>query len=80
MLRDRLSACDEIALSTIKVEAGWAELPTTPGLGIDIDVERLRQHPYRNFPPKGLRHYWEEFPRKNYAVSDFHPGATGPAT
>jgi galactonate dehydratase len=77
---DRLSACDEIALSAIKVEAGWAELPTAPGLGIDIDVERLRQHPYRSFPPKGLRHYWEEFPRKNYAVSDFHPGATGPAT
>jgi galactonate dehydratase len=77
---DRLSACDEIALSTIKVEAGWAELPTAPGLGIDIDVERLRQHPYRSFPAKGLRQYWEEFPRKNYAVSDFHPGATGPAT
>ncbi|WP_011578957.1 MULTISPECIES: mandelate racemase/muconate lactonizing enzyme family protein [Chelativorans] len=74
---NRLHACDEIALSSIKVEAGWAELPKTPGLGIDIDVERLRKFPYRHYPPKGLRQYWEEFPRKNYAIPRFMQGAGG---
>lgn len=72
---NRIHACDEIATSTIKVEAGWAELPTTPGLGIDIDVERLRKHPYQAFTPRRLRHYWEEFPRKNYQVPGVFAGA-----
>ena len=77
---NRLSACDEIATQKIVVEAGWAELPTAPGLGIDIDVDRLRAHPYRQYPAKGLRQYWEEFPRKGYAPGAKLPGATGPAT
>jgi len=74
---NRLTACDEIAKASIKVEAGWAEVPKTPGLGIDIDVERLRQHPYKQYPPKGLRHYWEEFPRKHYAIPAMLQGAAG---
>jgi galactonate dehydratase len=76
---NRLDACDAIALRRIEVEKGWASLPTTPGLGIDIDVERLRQHPYRAYPPRGLRQYWEEFPRQHYAVSGSFAGASGPA-
>ncbi len=74
---NRLSACDDIALSSIKVEAGWAELPQGPGLGIDIDVERMRGSPYREYPAKGLRHYWEEFPRKNYRIPGIMQGAGG---
>jgi galactonate dehydratase len=74
---NRLNACDAIALSSIKVEGGWAELPTTPGLGIDIDVAQLRKHPYKSFPPKGLRHSWEEFPRRHYTVSNWMQGAGG---
>jgi galactonate dehydratase len=74
---NRLDACDGIALSKIRVEAGWAEMPTTPGLGIDIDAEALRRHPYREFPPKGLRQYWDEFPRRHYAVPETLPGAGG---
>ncbi len=74
---NRLSACDDIALSSIKVEAGWAELPQEPGLGIDIDVERMRRSPYREYPAKGLRQYWEEFPRKNYRIPGIMQGAGG---
>ncbi len=74
---NRLSACDDIALSSIKVEAGWAELPQEPGLGIDIDVERMRGSPYRDYPAKGLRQYWEEFPRKNYRIPGIMQGAGG---
>ena len=77
---NRLHACDEIATSSITVGRGWADLPGGPGLGIDIDVDRLRQHPYRQYPPKGLRQYWEEFPRQNYKVSNYLQGASGKAT
>lgn len=73
---NRLSACEEIATATIKVENGWAELPSVPGLGIDIDADRLRKFPYRAFPPRRLRHSWEEFPRRSYAVPA-RPGAPG---
>ena len=74
---NRLSACDEIALAAIEVKGGWIELPTSPGLGIDIDVARLRKHPYRSYEPRGLRHYWQEFPRKNYNIPLRLQGAQG---
>jgi galactonate dehydratase len=74
---NRLSACDEIALSRIEVKDGWIELPTKPGLGIDIDVTRLRKHPYRKYETRGLRHYWQEFPRKNYTIPSRLSGAAG---
>lgn len=77
---NRLSACDDIATQKITVNAGWAELPAAPGLGVDIDVEHLRKSPYRQYPAKGLRQYWEEFPRKGYVPGAKVPGATGPAT
>jgi galactonate dehydratase len=61
-------ACGAIATRQIKVEDGFAELPTTPGLGVDIDVEKLQQRPYQDFKgAKTLTEDWEEFPRKNYA-------------
>ncbi len=42
-------------------------LPAVPGLGIDIDVQRLRQRPYKAFDgAKMLTEDWEEFPRKGY--------------
>ncbi|TBW41281.1 mandelate racemase/muconate lactonizing enzyme family protein [Siculibacillus lacustris] len=59
-------ACAEIAAPGLVSEAGWVDLPTAPGLGVDIDVEALRERPYRAFPHKDYRQYWEEFPRKNY--------------
>jgi galactonate dehydratase len=58
--------CGEVATSQIKMEDGWADLPTTPGLGVDIDVERLRKHPYRAFTHKKLTEDWQEYPRKGY--------------
>jgi galactonate dehydratase len=60
-------ACADIAAARIKIEDGWAELPTGPGLGIDIDVERLRRRPYREFAHRPLTEAAEEYPRKDYA-------------
>jgi galactonate dehydratase len=60
-------ACGAIATRQIKIEGGFAELPTTPGLGVDIDVSKLQQRPYQEFGGgKKLTEDWEEFPRKNY--------------
>jgi galactonate dehydratase len=60
-------ACDEITINPLKVSDGFMELPTTPGLGIDIDMEKLKAHPYKEFkkefPIKGVAQYHEEYPR-----------------
>ncbi len=56
--------CDEIAINPLRLKDGWVDLPSAPGLGVDIDVERLLKHPYRELPHKGIRQYWEEFPRQ----------------
>ena len=59
-------ACDEIATPGLVVKNGWVDLPTTPGLGIDLDVDALRKRPYKDFPHSNMRQFWEEFPRENY--------------
>lgn len=59
-------ACAEIATPGLTIEDGWVDLPTGPGLGVDINVDALRRRPYKEFPHKDMRQYWEEFPRKNY--------------
>ena len=53
----------------LTVQDGWVDLPTSPGLGVDIDVERLRAHPHQEATHRGFRQYWEEYPRKGYAPS-----------
>jgi galactonate dehydratase len=58
--------CDEIATQSLAVKDGWIDLPEAPGLGIDIDVERLRAHPHQEATKHGFRQYWEEYPRKGY--------------
>src|SRR5271157_484543 len=64
-------ACDQIAIAPLTVQDGFVDLPTTPGIGVDLDVARLRAQPYRDMGTrmgKGLRSYTEEFPHKHYAV------------
>ena len=70
-------ACDEIAVQPLTVSDSFVDLPTTPGLGIDIDVDRLRGRPYRDMGTragKGLRSHREEFPRKHYQVAATRTG------
>jgi galactonate dehydratase len=45
----------EIARPAFQVDDSAIRLPTTPGLGIDLDEEALAQHPYRERPPRPLR-------------------------
>jgi galactonate dehydratase len=70
-------ACDAIAVAPLVVQDSFVELPTVPGHGIDIDVEKLRAHPYRDMGTRtgrALRSYTEEFPRKNYVVGATRTG------
>jgi galactonate dehydratase len=44
-----------VARSPFRVENGFIALPTTPGLGIDLDEDALARHPYRDRPLRPLR-------------------------
>jgi galactonate dehydratase len=61
--------CEEIATQSLVVQDGWIDLPTAPGLGVDIDVAKLRAHPHVEATPRTFRQYWEEYPRKGYNPS-----------
>ena len=70
-------ACDEIAVKPLTLSDSFIDLPTTPGHGIDIDVQRLKARPFRDMGTrlgKGLRSYTEEFPRKHYQVAATRTG------
>jgi galactonate dehydratase len=61
--------CRAVATRSLALEDGWIDLPTAPGLGVDIDVERLRGYPHQEASAHGFRQYWEEYPRRGYAPS-----------
>jgi galactonate dehydratase len=61
--------CREISTSSLNVQDGWIDLPTAPGLGMDIDVSKLRAHSHQETTAHGCRQYWEEYPRKGYTPS-----------
>jgi galactonate dehydratase len=44
-----------IARTPFAVEQSYIALPTTPGLGIDLDEDALARHPYREAPARRLR-------------------------
>ncbi len=57
-----------IASERLTIKDGFIDLPTKPGLGIDVDMDALAKYPYkyfeRKFPFKGAAMYSDEFPRK----------------
>ena len=52
----------EIAVQPFEVVDGYIEAPEEPGLGIELDEDKLAAHPYRPFPPRPLRWPREEGP------------------
>jgi galactonate dehydratase len=50
----------EIALTPFEVVDSYIRLPTTPGLGIDLDEAALARYPYQQFPDRKLRQPHEE--------------------
>jgi len=52
--------CDKISPNQLKPKNGYIELPTAPGLGVDVDEEALKQHPAKVYPARNLRHPKDE--------------------
>jgi galactonate dehydratase len=50
----------EIARPPLLQKDGYVQLPTTPGLGIDLDEDMLRAHSYEHFRPRSIRQYSDE--------------------
>ena len=61
--------CDSIAVEPMTVDKGFVELPTKPGLGVDIDMKKLAKQPYEKIVVSQLSQYFIEYPRKeDFAV------------
>ena len=54
--------CDQISPNQLKPKNGYIELPTAPGLGIDVDEEALKKHPAKTYPQRKLRTPADEGP------------------
>jgi galactonate dehydratase len=50
----------EIARPPLLQKDGYVHLPTTPGLGIDLDEDALRAHGYEHFRQRNIRQYSDE--------------------
>jgi galactonate dehydratase len=47
--------CDKISPNQLKPRNGYIELPTAPGLGVDVDEEALKRHPGKVYEGRKLR-------------------------
>ena len=45
----------EISMAPFEVESGYIELPSGPGLGIDLDEAAMARYPYKEFDTRSLR-------------------------
>jgi galactonate dehydratase len=53
---------DKISPNQLKPKNGYIDLPTAPGLGIDIDEEAVKAHPAKVYPARKLRTPSDEGP------------------
>jgi galactonate dehydratase len=52
--------CDKISPNQLKPRNGYIDLPTAPGLGVDVDEEALNKHPGKVYTGRKLRHPQDE--------------------
>jgi galactonate dehydratase len=52
--------CDKISPNQLKPKNGYIELPTAPGLGVDVDEEALKRHPGKVYEGRKLRQPGDE--------------------
>ena len=45
----------DISKSPIRPDGGYIELPTEPGIGIDLDESKFAKYPYKQFPARDIR-------------------------
>ena len=51
-----------ISKEPLEPENGYIDLPSSPGLGIDLDEAALAAHPYQQRPARAIRQYDQEGP------------------
>ena len=54
------NVCRDITKGYLEPNNSYIELPTEPGLGIEIDETKLANYPYAPFPPRNIRTVEEE--------------------
>jgi galactonate dehydratase len=54
--------CDKISPNQLKPNNGYIDLPTAPGLGVDVDEEALKKFPAKVYPARKLRTPADEGP------------------
>jgi galactonate dehydratase len=52
--------CDRISPNQLKPKGGYIELPTAPGLGVDVDEGALKRYPGKPFATRTLRQPGDE--------------------
>jgi galactonate dehydratase len=52
--------CDKISPNQLKPRNGYIDLPTAPGLGVDVDEEALMKYPGKIYTGRKLRHPGDE--------------------
>jgi galactonate dehydratase len=52
--------CDRISPNQLKPKGGYIELPTAPGLGVDVDEEALKRYPGKPYATRTLRQPGDE--------------------
>ena len=52
--------CDRISPNQLKPKNGYIDLPTAPGLGVDVDEAALGKHPGKPYATRKLRHPGDE--------------------
>ena len=52
--------CDKISPNQLKPKDGYIELPTAPGLGVDVDEAALKKYPGKIYTGRKLRHPEDE--------------------
>ena len=52
--------CDKISPNQLKPKNGYIELPTAPGLGVDVDEAALKKYPGKIYTGRKLRHPEDE--------------------
>ena len=52
--------CDKISPNQLKPRNGYIELPTAPGLGVDVDEAALAKYPGKVYTGRKLRHPADE--------------------
>ena len=58
--------CDAVTDKGLEYEAGYLKLPVEPGLGIEINEDKLRAMAPQSFPAPGLTPLFAEYPSKQY--------------